>query len=169
MTEPKSGANPLFLTEDALRQGLELMIVAHLELSRLADDPLSRHGLGRAHRRVLYFLGRRPGTTISELIPLLRVSKQSLSRVVGDLVGRGLVERRRSPRDQRQRALFLTAGGEDLDGRIWEAERRWIARAYRRAGADAVDGFKTVVAGLLGERATGALDRTGAIAGRGVV
>src|SRR5512145_2590120 len=89
MTDVKTGINPLFLREEELRQGLELLFFAYRDFTGEADAILGEYGFGRAHHRVIYFVGRNPGMTVSELLGILRITKQSLSRVLGQLVDEG--------------------------------------------------------------------------------
>ena len=115
------------------------------------DAILAEYGFGRAHHRVIYFVGRRPHITVSELLATLRITKQSLSRVLGQLVNEGFIIQQAGPRDRRQRLLELTAKGVDLERLLTEKQRARIARAYREAGADAVEGFRKVMLGLIEE------------------
>ena len=149
MSEPKPGANPLFLREEELRQGMELLFYAYRDFTVEADKILADLGLGRAHHRVIYFVGRNPGITVSELLRILRITKQSLSRVLGDLVRMGYIIQRPGHADRRQRLLDLTEAGQDLERQLSERQRRRLARAYREAGADAVEGFRHVLYGLI--------------------
>ena len=88
---------------------------------------------------------------MSDLLTLLGITKQSLSRVLRDLTDRALVAVRPGPSDRRQRLLTLTATGADLEARLTEGQSRRLARAYRQAGAEAVEGFRKVLLGLIDE------------------
>jgi DNA-binding MarR family transcriptional regulator len=151
MADPKTGPNPLFLREEELRQAMDLLFLAQRDVSKVPDKVLGRHGLGRAHHRVIYFVGRHPGITVSELLRLLQVTKQSLSRVLSDLVARELIAQAPGERDRRQRRLKLTEAGRALEREVTEQQRRLVAAAYREAGADAVEGFRRVMLGLIDE------------------
>ncbi len=151
MTDVKSGANPLFLREEELRQGMELLFYAYRDFTAEPDAILAKIGLGRAHHRVIYFVGRHPDISVSELLGILRITKQSLSRVLGELVRQDFIVQRQGTRDRRQRLLRLTAKGEALERQLSENQRRRIARAYRMAGAAAVEGFRTVLQGIMDE------------------
>ncbi|ACI99288.1 MULTISPECIES: MarR family winged helix-turn-helix transcriptional regulator [Rhodospirillales] len=151
MADIKTGANPLFLREEELRQGIELLFYAYRDFTAEPDAMLEKIGLGRAHHRVVYFVGRYPQITITELLSILRITKQSLSRVLNDLIGQEYIEQRTGTRDRRQRLLTLTAKGEALERELSDAQRARIARAYRAAGAEAVEGFRTVMLGIMDE------------------
>ncbi len=149
MTDIKTMVNPLFLREEELRRGIELLFYAYRDFTAEPDAMLSRLGLGRAHHRVIYFVGRHPEITVTELLRILRITKQSLSRVLGDLVRKGYIVQRQGTRDRRQRLLELTERGRELERQLSENQRRRIARAYREAGAEAVEGFRTVLLGIM--------------------
>lgn len=141
-------ASALFLREDEVRRGLELLHIAQLRLNQATEAVRARHGLGRAHQRALYFIARNRDASIGRLLVLLGVTKQSLSRVVAELVERNLIEMRVGRDDRRQRLLRLTAQGEVLEAEIFECLRRHMAAAYARAGQDAVSGYWAVLDGL---------------------
>jgi DNA-binding MarR family transcriptional regulator len=145
----KPGGNPLFLREEALRQAIEMLFFAYRDFTGEPDAMLAERGLGRAHHRVIYFVGRYPGMTVSELLDILKITKQSLSRVLGTLVTEGYIHQETGRVDRRQRLLTLTERGEELERALTETQRKRIARAYRAAGADAVDGFRDVMLGIM--------------------
>ena len=85
MTVIKSGINPLFLREEDIRQGMELLYFAYRDFTAEPDAILAEYGFGRAHHRVIYFFGRNPRINVAELLAILKITKQSLSRVLGRL------------------------------------------------------------------------------------
>jgi DNA-binding MarR family transcriptional regulator len=151
MAEISHRVNPLFLREEELRQGMELMLFAYRDVMAAADRTLAEHGLGRAHHRAVYFIGRHPGLSVSELLAMLGITKQSLSRVLKELESAGFVEIREAPADRRRRLLRLTPAGETLERALTDAQRRRFAHAYREAGAAAVEGFRQVLLALTAE------------------
>jgi DNA-binding MarR family transcriptional regulator len=150
MADIKPQANPLFLREDELRQGIELLFYAYRDFTAEADSMLQAYGFGRAHHRVIYFVGRNPGMPVSALLDILKITKQSLSRVLGQLLRQGFVQQRPGT-DRRQRLLELTLQGAELERRLTEDQRALVARAYRAAGAEAVEGFRSVLFGMINE------------------
>ena len=142
-------ASPLFLREQELRRGIELLYFGYSHMTRSADETLAEMGLGRAHQRALYFIARQPDLIVSELLGLLAITKQSLGRVLSDLQERGLVEQRPGTRDRRQRLLRLTDAGTAMEAELFERLRTRLAEAYARAGQDAVTGFWAVLEGLI--------------------
>lgn len=155
MADVKTGVNPLFLREEELRQGIELLFFAYRDFTAEPDELLAEYKFGRAHHRVIYFVGRHPGMTVSDLLGILRITKQSLSRVLSQLVEEGFITQRPGPRDRRQRLLELTEKGTDLERQLTERQRGRIAQAYREAGAEAVEGFRKVLLGMIDERDRG--------------
>ena len=149
MTDIKGGANPLFLRDDELRQGIELIFYAYRDFTSEPDAILSQYGLGRAHHRVIYFVGRNPGINVSELLSILRITNQSLSRVLSKLIQEGFITQKSGAQDRRKRLLSLTIKGEELERRLTLNQRERVARAYREAGADAVEGYKKVLLGII--------------------
>ncbi len=144
-----ASASPLFLRETEIRRGIELLYFGYTNMVRGADGLLADEGFGRAHHRALYFIARRPAMPVSDLLQLLNVTKQSLSRVLGDLHAKGLVTTQVGPRDRRQRLLRLTDAGAALETALFEELRGSMAAAYTAAGQGAVTGFWGVLAGLI--------------------
>ena len=140
---------------------MELLYFGHSHLTRSVDQGLADEGLGRAHHRALYFIARKPGLTVSELLALLAITKQSLGRVLGELAERALVETRTGERDRRQRLLRLTPKGSELEARLFDALREKMAGAYTSAGQGAVGGFWAVLEGLIPDYERGLIDRLG--------
>jgi DNA-binding MarR family transcriptional regulator len=151
MSDLKSGANLLFLREEELRQGIELLFFAYRDFTAEPDEMLAEYGFGRAHHRVIYFVGRHAGLSVSELLAILKITKQSLSRVLSQLVEQGFIIQRTGETDRRRRLLELTAKGVELERRLSENQRQRIARAYREAGAAAVEGFRRVMVGIISD------------------
>ena len=147
----KQSAGPLLQSDAGLRQAMELLFFAYRDFTGEADALLATFGFGRAHHRVIYFVGGHPGMTVSELLKILKITKQSLSRVLGQLIQDGLVHQRSDDTDRRRRRLYLTPKGVGLERRLTERQSRRIARAYREAGADAIEGFRAVLRGIINE------------------
>jgi DNA-binding MarR family transcriptional regulator len=149
MTVQSSPASPLFLREDEIRRGVELLYFGYSHLIRSIDETLEPQGLGRAHHRALYFTSRQPDLTVSELLKLLAITKQSLGRVLNELIERGYIETRTGLRDRRQKLLRLTPAGAALEAELFRALREKMAVAYAQAGQGSVTGFWRVLEGLI--------------------
>ena len=153
MTDLKSGPNPLFLRHDQLHQGIELLFYAYRDFTAECDAILATYGFGRAPHRVIYFVARRPSISVAELLAILRITKQSLSRVLSQLVSEGFVSVQKAQEDRRRRLLQLTDKGSVLERRLSEVQRARIGAAYRAAGGDAVEGYRKVLLGIIDENA----------------
>jgi DNA-binding MarR family transcriptional regulator len=156
MTDVKSplsaqATSLLYLREDELRRGIELLFFGYRDFLSEADGELAGIGLGRAHHRALHFIGRKPDLPVNELLSILKITKQSLGRVLKDLLGRGLIEQKPGRRDRRQRLLSLTPDGLALHATLLALQRARMARAFREAGPEAVAGFRKVLSGLIAE------------------
>ncbi len=141
----------LYLREEELRRGIELLYFAYRDFTRDPDAILAQSGFGRAHHRVLYFVGRNPGTTVSGLLSLLRITKQSLSRVLGQLVDEDYIIQKTGAEDRRQRLLYLTDKGLTFEKQLFDTQRNRVADAYKRAGPEAVAGFWEVLLNIVDE------------------
>lgn len=145
-------ASALFLREAEVRRGIEYLFFGHGALWRTIDARLAEHGLGRAHYRALYFIARASGITISDLLALLGITKQSLGRVIKELEARDYLTTRPGGRDRRQKELRLTSGGRTVEAAIFQQLRDAMSRAYTHAGQQAVTGFWQVSEALMPPR-----------------
>ena len=154
-----AGSNLLFLREEEMRLAQDMMFFAYRDFTNAADVILEELGFGRAHHRALHFIGRNPGITVSDLLGILRITKQSLARVLTMLVEQGYVAQAPGRMDRRQRLLTLTPAGQALERRLYERQRERLVAAYREAGGQAVEGFRRVMRGIMDSAARGYLDR----------
>jgi len=93
---------------------IELLFFAYRDFIGDPDDVLAKLGFGRAHHRVLHFVNRNPGMKVAELLDILKITKQSLGRVLKQLIDQGYVVQKEGANDRRQRLLYVTAKGETL-------------------------------------------------------
>ena len=142
----------LFLREAEVRRGIDLVYFAHAHLMRAIDARLADAGLGRAHHRALYFIARQPGITMTDLMALLAITKQSLARVLADLSARELVASRPGATDRRRRELRLTEGGAAIEAALFDDLRRRMAGAYTATGQADVAAFWRMCDALVPER-----------------
>lgn len=151
MTDVITGANQPLLGEEDLRQGMEMLFYAYREFTAEADAILAELGFGRAHHRVVYFVGRHPGINVTELLSILRITKQSLARVLGELVRQDYIRQTTAAHDRRLRLLALTEKGVELEQRLSRTQCQRVAAAYGNAGAAAVEGFRKVMTSMMCE------------------
>lgn len=149
MADIKPAQKGLFLRKSELQRGIELLFFAYRDFTAEADRLLAGYGLGRAHHRVIYFVGRQPDITVSDLITILGITKQSLSRVLSHLLAEGYIEQRPGQTDRRQRLLRLTARGKQLEATLTDLQCQRFAAAYHGGGAQSVAGFTDILRGLL--------------------
>src|SRR5579875_3106120 len=164
--DPKTGPLPapggasslLFLREEEIRLAQDLLFFGYRDCTGAADRLLDELGLGRAHHRALHFIGRNPGMSVSELLAVLRITKQSLARVLSLLVDQGYVAAVPGRSDRRQRLLTLTQTGQALERRLFERQRERLVAAFREAGGPSVEGFRRVMRGIMDEEARRYMD-----------
>jgi len=120
--------------EEPMYELIELLFFAYRDFVGDADRLLEAYGFGRAHHRVLYFVSRRPGLTIAELLEILRITKQSLNRVLRELVDKNFVEIRAGALDRRRRQLYATPDGERLALKLAMVQTRRFALALEQLG-----------------------------------
>lgn len=149
MAAAPGGESLLFLTDEQLRGGIEAMFFAYRAFTADPDIILATHDYGRAHHRAIHFINRQPGLTVTALLTLLGVTKQSLNRVLRALVEDGLVEARVGRQDKRARHLWLTPAGQALERELSDAQRARMRAAYRAAGPQAVAGFRQVLEAIM--------------------
>jgi DNA-binding MarR family transcriptional regulator len=116
---------------------IELLFFAYRDFVSDPDDVLEKFGFGRAHHRVLHFVNRHPGMKVADLLDVLRITKQSLGRVLKQLVDEGYVVQKEGENDRRQRLLFVTAKGEALAMKLAGLQTERIARALGELGTGA--------------------------------
>jgi len=114
---------------------IELLFFAYRDFVGDADHVLEAFGFGRAHHRVVHFVHRYPGLTVADLLGVLRITKQSLGRVLKQLLEEGYIVQRAGDQDRRQRLLFATAKGETLIARLAGLQTDRITRAMRGLNA----------------------------------
>lgn len=149
MAEIQGGENLLSLTDEQLRQGIEAMFFAYQGFTADPDRILATMAYGRAHHRAMHFIARIPGTTVTNLLAILDVTKQSLNRVLRTLIDDGLVESRVGASDRRERHLYLTEQGAALERKLSDAQRSRMRAAYRAAGPQSVAGFRRVLEAMM--------------------
>jgi DNA-binding MarR family transcriptional regulator len=118
---------------------IELLFFAYRDFVGDADEALAKFGFGRAHHRVLHFVTRHPGMKVAALLEILNITKQSLGRVLKQLVDQGYVVQKEGESDRRQRLLYATPKGEALAMKLAGLQTERIARALAEIGPEAHD------------------------------
>lgn len=135
--------------EDVEIELIELLFFAYRDFVSDPDEVLTGLGFGRAHHRVLHFIGRDPGMTVAQLLDILRITKQSLGRVLKQLIDKGYVYQKEGETDRRQRLLHLTDRGEALRQKLMDPQRRRIRRALSECDPEAHGTYRRVLSGLI--------------------
>ncbi|MCE9649455.1 MAG: MarR family transcriptional regulator [Parvibaculum sp.] len=145
---PKAAATE---AEERLTEAIELLFFGYRDFISDPDAILTEFEFGRAHHRVVHFVGRNPGITVAELLDILRITKQSLARVLRQLIERGFIEQKTGEKDRRQRRLYLTDAGAELLRRLVAPQRDRVRKALAAAGPGAETAWRSVMFALLNE------------------
>ena len=118
---------------------VELLFFAYRDFTGGPDEVLEEYGFGRAHHRVLHFVHRNPGLRVADLLDILKITKQSLARVLKQLIDKGFIMQRAGNDDRRERRLFVTAKGGRLAEKLSNLQIRHIEAALANAGPGAAE------------------------------
>jgi len=146
---------------------IELLFFAYRDFVGDPDRLLEDYGFGRAHHRVIHFVDRNPGLTIAELLDILKITKQSLNRVLKELITKGYVESRSGIEDRRQRHLHLTARGKNLASDLAALQMRRLSRAIAEIGPNEAFAARRFLAAMI--EPTGRADVERVIAARDIL
>ena len=135
---------PLFLNEKEIRKVIELMFFAYRDFTSEPDEFLDKINFGRAHHRVIYFVGKKETITIKDLLSILQITKQSLSRVLNQLVKKKYILVS-TGEDKRTKNLSLTKKGYELENKLSTIQIRKIKKILINANEDDINGFKTIL------------------------
>ncbi|HMK79437.1 MAG TPA: MarR family transcriptional regulator [Xanthobacteraceae bacterium] len=128
---------------------IELLFFAYRDFVSDPDHVLAKFGFGRAHHRVLHFVNRNPGMKVADLLDMLRITKQSLGRVLRELVDEGYVVQKEGPDDRRHRLLFVTPKGEQLAMKLAGLQTERISRALAELGPNARQAAREFLAAMI--------------------
>ena len=124
------------LPEPSLVELVELFFFAYRDFTQDPDAILTELGFGRAHHRVLHFVNRYPGLRVADLLEILKITKQSLARVLKQLVDQGIIDQKPGKSDRRERRLYATAEGQKLATRLMEPQLLRIRKALKLSGIE---------------------------------
>ena len=137
--------------DQALLDPAELLFFAYRDFTREPDKILDEYGFGRAHHRVLHFVNRRPGMRVADLLEILKITKQSLGRVLKQLVDEGFIAQQEGKLDRRERLLYPTEGGRELAARLAEPQLERVARALEASQEHADARIETFLYQMISE------------------
>ena len=135
---------PLYLNEGEIRKIIELMFFSYRDFTSGPDKILEKIKFGRAHHRVIYFVGKRKNLTIKELLSILQITKQSLSRVLNQLVNEKFIILS-TGEDKRTKKLILSKKGEELEKKLSDIQIRKIYNVIKKFDEQDINGFKKVL------------------------
>ena len=149
---------------------IELLFFAYRDFVGDPDEVLEKLGFGRAHHRVLHFVNRNPGMKVAELLVVLKITKQSLGRVLKQLIDEGYVVQKAGANDRRQRLLYASAAGEALAMKLAGLQAVRIQRVLADLGPESREAARRFLAGMIDaedrERVLGLIARADSVAGR---
>jgi DNA-binding MarR family transcriptional regulator len=128
---------------------IELLFFAYRDFVGDPDEVLAKLGFGRAHHRVLHFVNRNPGMKVADLLDVLKITKQSLGRVLKQLIDDGYVVQREGDHDRRQRLLYVTPAGEALAMQLADLQTTRISRVLGELGPSGREAVRRFLAGMI--------------------
>src|SRR5215208_4921606 len=146
---PPSGSEWARALDEPIWDLIELLFFAYRDFVSDPDEVLARFAFGRAHHRVLHFVNRNPGMMVADLLEVLKITKQSLGRVLKQLVDQGYVVQKEGENDRRQRLLFVTPKGEQLAMKLAGLQTERIARALGEIGPNAHDAARRFLVAMI--------------------
>ena len=150
LTDAKStAASSTSQLSEPLWDLIELLFFAYRDFVGDPDEVLSKLGFGRAHHRVLHFVNRNPGMKVAELLDILRITKQSLGRVLKQLIDQGYVLQREGAQDRRQRLLYVTPKGEQLALKLATLQTERLSRALAELGPGTHEAARRFLAAVI--------------------
>jgi len=135
----------LYLTDKSLKEVIELIFQAYIDSYSDPYEVLKKNSFGRAHHRLLCIIEGNPNISIADILRKLKITKQSLSRVLQDLIKKKIITQKKGTKDARQRELQLTEGGFSLCNIIFNKQKKRIYNALKNSGANEVTNFKNVM------------------------
>ena len=151
MTDLNKLFSPLFLTDKEIRKTIELIFFSYREFTSGPDKILDKINFGRAHHRVIYFVGKKNNITIRNLLEILQITKQSLSRVLNQLVKEGYIILS-TGKDKRTKNLSLTIKGIGLEQELSEIQINKIKEVIKSAEEKDINGFKKILYAMIDEK-----------------
>jgi DNA-binding MarR family transcriptional regulator len=138
---------------------IELLFFAYRDFVGDADEMLAELGFGRAHHRVVHFVNRHPGMRVADLLAVLKITKQSLGRVLRELIDSGYIQQRAGDTDRRERLLYVAPKGEDLARQLVALQTRRFARALNECGPGAREAARKFLASMIDPESRAEVER----------
>ena len=146
---PAAASAPAQASPEPIWDIIELLFFAYRDFVGDPDEVLLKLGFGRAHHRVLHFVNRNPGMKVADLLDILNITKQSLGRVLKQLVDQGYVLQKEGAQDRRQRLLYATPKGEALSLKLADLQTQRITRAFGELGPGAHEAARRFLTAMI--------------------
>ena len=141
----------LYLKDEQLKEFIEKLFISYRESFGDAKKTLDKYSLGVAHHKVIHIISIHEGITISNLLKKLKVTKQSLNRILNDLVNFNIISFQKDERDSRMKHVHLTKKGEDVFNEIFASQKKRIYNAFIKSSSLEVNNFKSVLKKIINE------------------
>ena len=135
----------LYLKDEQIKDFIQLLFYAYREIFSDPKELLKKNAFGPAHLRALNLIERNPGTNLGELMYQLKLTKQSLSRVLRDMLNRKMIKQIKDEEDTRKKKLYLDKEGRIFFEKVYERQKKRIFNALKNSGPDSVIKFKKVL------------------------
>ena len=151
LTQPHGPASIDPAHREHLLACVELLFFAYRDFTSDPDAVLEQYGFGRAHHRVLHFVHRNPGLRVAQLLDILKITKQSLARVLKQLLDEGFITQKTGPEDRRERLLFATTKGTRLADKLASLQLQRVSAALECAGPEGANAAIRFLLGMIGD------------------
>jgi DNA-binding MarR family transcriptional regulator len=135
----------LYLKEQNLKDVVELLLKAYTASFSDSEQTLKRNALGKAHHRLIILINNNPGIKVTEILNNLKVTKQSLNRVLQDLIKKNLILQKKAEKDGREKEVYLSEKGLELTNSLFNSQKNRILNAFKKSSPDEVNYFKNVL------------------------
>ena len=142
----------LYLKDEQIKEFIEKLFIAYRETFSDSKNTLNKHSLGLAHHKVIHLLSMYNGITISNLLKKLRITKQSLHRVLNDLIKNGYIFFEKGKKDTRLKHIYLSSAGEKIFNEIFSAQKKRIYKALLNSSSNEVQHFDNVIKKIINEK-----------------
>ena len=149
MTNLNNIFSPLFLKNKELKVAFELLFFTIKDFDKNISFLLKKFNYNKTHFAVIFLASNNYYLTIKDLLTILDIKKQSLSKIINKLKNDGVIVLRKSKKDKRKKNIYLTKKGIKIEKKLTEKQVQNIANAYKNAGTDSINGFKKILVNLI--------------------
>ncbi len=139
----------LYLKEKNLKDVIELLLKSYASLFSDSEQTLKRHFLGKAHHRLIILIDNNPGIKVTKILNMLKVTKQSLNRVLQDLIKKDFIIQKKDEKDGREKKIYLSDRGLEFANNLFNSQKNRVLSAFKKSSPDEVHYFKNVLKRIL--------------------